>query len=94
MLYRLEEILSFNLIYRMLGIDSGITEKVGKKVGIKTPFRNGGPSEWRTVGMADCRNGKVYRPVRADGLPTPATALRFPPPRLSCRLCKMCFFSN
>ena len=29
LLYLLEEILSFNLIYRMLGIDSGIMEKSG-----------------------------------------------------------------
>jgi len=37
-------ILSFHLIYRMLGIDSGITEKSGSKNSI---------SEWRTFGMAD-----------------------------------------
>ena len=47
MLYHLEEILSFNLIYRMLGIDSGITEKSGSKNSI---------SEWRTFGMADRQN--------------------------------------
>ena len=43
-MYNLEEILSFNLIYRMLGIDSGITEKTGSRNSI---------SEWRTFGMAD-----------------------------------------
>ena len=81
MLYHLEEILSLNLIYRMLGIDSGITEKSGSKHSISewrnlgmANRRNGESSEWQTLrifGMADLWNGEVYRPV-------PAIALRFP----------------
>ena len=52
LLCHLEEILSFNLIYRMMGIDPGITEKSGSKY----RYRNSGPPEHR-VGMADRRNG-------------------------------------
>ena len=38
------------MIYKMLGIDSEITEKVGQKL----------MSEWRrTVGIAGCRNGGI-----------------------------------
>ena len=53
LLYHLEEILSFNLIYRMLGIDSRITEKGGSE----NSCRNSRPSEWPTVGMAEFRTG-------------------------------------
>ena len=61
LLYHLEEILSFNLIYRMLGIDSRITEKGGSE----NSCRNSRPSEWRNsgrvaVGIAGCRNGEVH----------------------------------
>ena len=60
-MYHLEEILSFNLIYRMLGIDSRITEKGGSE----NSCRNSRPSEWRNsgrvaVGIAGCRNGEVH----------------------------------
>ena len=69
MLYHLEEILSFNLIYRMLGIDSGITEKSGSKTSISewrtfgmADRQNLGPrkfSEWRTFGIGDLRSGEM-----------------------------------
>ena len=36
LLYLLEEILRFNLIYRMLGIDSGITERSGLTTHVAT----------------------------------------------------------
>ena len=50
MLYNLEEILSFNFIFRMLGIDPEITEKSGCKNSI---------SEWRTFGMAGKKSAAV-----------------------------------
>ena len=60
LLYHLEEILSFNLIYRMLGIDSEITEKGGSKthVGMAEDRRNSGLSEWWNSGRCG-RNGGV-----------------------------------
>ena len=48
-----EEILLFDLVYRMLVIGAGITQLRGSK----NQCRNSGLSEWRPVRMTACRNG-------------------------------------